>query len=651
MRQLLLVVPFLLLASLMLAVPAGAETYTWILDSGSGYVNVPENWSPAVVPGNDSVNDYVYIEGPGELLIDADHLFAGRIYELYVGTDTCGGTVTQSGGTVTVRRFDIGRNLAGNTTSTYNLTGGVINEYTNSYNTFGGDGSHGVFNMSGGTEESPTSLNFLDGNQFRVGYGDGGSGVFTMSGHSTANLGKFMRLAYGTDVTGTMTMSGDSYAEIVQVGSDASYIGRGAGCTGLLNMSGNAEALFDPGGIFFIASSGSNSNRASGTVSLGGNASLTILGQVNVCHNDYNTGTINVTGSAEYSSGTVFIGVSGATSVAELNVSTGVELGATGGKFTTTGALAIGRDLSQGTVNLSETGTITVGTYVRFGDSGGTAILNLNGGTLECDEILTEDGDETKGTTNATLHFNGGVLKATGSNDNFIHAHETYTNQILNVKAGGAIIESNSFDVGIPVAMTEDANSPNGGLTKRGDGILTLGGANTYTGDTSVQAGGLSVTGSITSDVTVDAAAVLMGTGTIEGNVAMAAESELAPGASVGTLTVTGDLTVGGTLDIEYDSDAETIDLLAVSGTLDLDGATISFSDLGTGTLESTALIFATYGTLTGTPLPPVNVPMGYTVNYAYGGNNVALVAVPEPSVIALLLGLGLTLAALRFRR
>ena len=51
----------------------------------------------------------------------------------------------------------------------------------------------------------------------------------------------------------------------------------------------------------------------------------------------------------------------------------------------------------------------------------------------------------------------------------------------------------------------------------------------------------------------------------------------------------------------------------------------------------------------TSSPENVTGVPAGYEIEYAYNGDSIALV--PEPSTIALLLGLGLSLAALRFRR
>jgi autotransporter-associated beta strand protein len=80
----------------------------------------------------------------------------------------------------------------------------------------------------------------------------------------------------------------------------------------------------------------------------------------------------------------------------------------------------------------------------------------------------------------------------------------------------------------------------NVGLTKEGDGILVLGGANTYTGTTQVNAGTLAVNGSLTgSAVQVADGARLGGIGTISGAGTTFANGGIhSPGNSVGVQTV-----------------------------------------------------------------------------------------------------------------
>jgi autotransporter-associated beta strand protein len=120
----------------------------------------------------------------------------------------------------------------------------------------------------------------------------------------------------------------------------------------------------------------------------------------------------------------------------------------------------------------------------------------------------------------------------------------------------------------IPSAIRDGA----GGIKKNGNGILTLNGANTYTGTTIVNGGELRVGGSIAkSALTTVNGGVLSGTGSI--GAIRTAGGTLAPGASVGTLN-SGDVDFsGGTLLVQLAS-ASFADQLKVTGTAGLSADT-----------------------------------------------------------------------------
>ncbi|CAN0427051.1 unnamed protein product, partial [Hapterophycus canaliculatus] len=132
-----------------------------------------------------------------------------------------------------------------------------------------------------------------------------------------------------------------------------------------------------------------------------------------------------------------------------------------------------------------------------------------------------------------------------------------------------------------------------GALIKEGTGTLALSGENTYSGDTTVAVGTLSVistTGSAigTGNVTVGTGATLVGDGTLTGSVTANDGGYVMPGTGPEILTTGGlSLNAGSTLAIEIASTAGPgvaigHDQLAVVGTVDLTGAILELTDTHT---------------------------------------------------------------------
>src|SRR4029078_2320675 len=105
-----------------------------------------------------------------------------------------------------------------------------------------------------------------------------------------------------------------------------------------------------------------------------------------------------------------------------------------------------------------------------------------------------------------------------------------------------------------------------------GTGVLSLDGANSYSGPTTVNAGVLSVNGSIAnSSVLVNTGGTLGGTGTV-GPTTIANGGTLAPRHSIGTINVNGALTLNSGSAYLVEVSPSSSDKTVVSGTASLAG-------------------------------------------------------------------------------
>jgi fibronectin-binding autotransporter adhesin len=246
--------------------------------------------------------------------------------------------------------------------------------------------------------------------------------------------------------------------------------------------------------------------------------------------------------------------------------------------------ISIGPVGTPGTSNIMPNGPGT-GNLILIGGSSAAATFDLNGTTQNINGLSATTGTLTNAIVQSSV--SGGLL-VVGNNN-------------ANATFGGVLQDGGG----------------NLSLTKVGTGRQTLGGANTYSGTTTINNGILSITGSLNGSGAVNiSGGTLSGTGAVTGAVTLASGA-IDPGptgpGSVGTLILNGGLAVNGG-DLNFDLGSPN-DLLMVNGS-GVDFATASSLTPSSGTPGSTYTIIS--GSMSGTAIPSLVEPTTARVSYTY---------------------------------
>ncbi|MFJ2356939.1 autotransporter domain-containing protein [Pseudomonas fluorescens] len=155
------------------------------------------------------------------------------------------------------------------------------------------------------------------------------------------------------------------------------------------------------------------------------------------------------------------------------------------------------------------------------------------------------------------------------------------------IAAGASQQDQTDYAVGMARDAAAATRVYQGSLIKSGAGRLLLTGDNTFRGPTTVNGGLLSVNGSLASAVTVNDSGTLGGSGRI-GALLANSGGRVAPGNSIGTLNVAGDVTfaAGSTYAVELSPTSS--DRIVAGGVASINGATVSLSLENSPTLLST---------------------------------------------------------------
>ncbi|MBK1826740.1 beta strand repeat-containing protein [Haloferula rosea] len=362
----------------------------------------------------------------------------------------------------------------------------------------------------------------------------------------------------------------------------------------------------------------------------------------------------------------------------------------TGGSANLTGMgnfIAFGSAGDERNINIDGTGEIILGQQIagRYSiTKDGSNTLRLTNGSNSYNQGTTLNGgvlivEDDSALGFGTLTINGGTFAA--DNTTVELANNVVVNADFTTGGFGSRTEFNGdVDLGgdtraITLESTTGFNGviSNGGVEIIGDSAsrtVTFTGENTYSGPTIVTSGTLVVDGSIeNSTISVSAGATLGGSGTV-GDVTIATGAFHNPGNSPGIMG-TGDYNLSGSVIIEVIGSTPGVgghDQIDVTGTVDITGGTL-VDQFTAGSFVNGDMLFilvndgtdAITGTFTGlaqgdtvTNYDGLDWVISYNADSAgstfTGGNDIALMAVPEPSISVLFGSLGV-LAILRRRR
>ncbi len=440
------------------------------------------------------------------------------------------GTLTLNGGTITAS--GAARTLSNPVTVGGNFTVGGTNALT-----FSGSANLGsaTWSISAANTATTTLSGIVSGTGGLTKDGSGtlqlsGSSANTYSGVTTVDSGTLLlaKSAGVNAIGGSLTVgdgTGGAGADIVRL-SAADQIATTAvtvSASGLLDLNGFNETIGS-----LSASAGAQVGLGAGTLTVGDSTSTTYPGSISGTGSvvKAGSGTLTLTGASTFSgASTVSAGV--------LNIQNATALGGTGAVSVSSGAaleLPSGITISGQSLTLNGSGI-----------SGNGALRNVSGNNTWTGAV-TLGSASTVQSDSGTLTISGGVSGG----------------QTLTVEGAGNTTVSGVI-------------SGAGALTKNDAGTVTLIGANTYSGNTTINAGTLNVG---------NAAA---GTGTLTLNGGTITASGAAQTLS-NPVTVGGNFTVGGT------------NALTLSGSANLGSATWSINAANAATTTLSGIVSGTGG-------------------------------------------------------
>jgi uncharacterized repeat protein (TIGR01451 family) len=430
----------------------------------------------------------------------------------------------------------------------------------------------GTMNVTGGT----ATLN-----------ANGSADAFTMTGGTLGGSGTLTLTNGGTWSGGTMSGSGKTTnpaTKSLGISAPVTLTGRTLQNDGTLNVSGATVA-----GSGTIDNNGTINDAAGATISapMNNSGQVTTTALLSLAGNGSHNGTFTATGA-----GSVIDFSGGAQTISGTLAGTGT-FRFSGAAATVNGAWSgMTIDVAGGSVALNTSGTIPAltlsgGTLAGSGNLTVAGPSTWSGGTIGGGGALTFDAGATvamPGTSAATLSrplLNNGTIHFAAASSALVIDNVPVTNNgTLDIQSSQSILVT----AGTPPFVN------NGTLTKSGGaGVMQFAAPLSNTGLVQAGAGTLHFSGTydqsagttdVLSGATLQTATLSLAGGSLIGNGTVAGTVDshalVAPGASPGTLTITGDYVQAsdGTLDIQIGgtTPGTQYDRLVVSGNVTLAG-------------------------------------------------------------------------------
>src|SRR5210317_345595 len=567
----------------------GANDFTKV---GSSTLTLSGDNATASYTGRVIIDDGVVSVAADSNLGDPDTLDADRLI-LKGGTlsassnftlDTNRGiTLSTGGGTINVvsgRTLTYGGVIDGTSTFYKSCAGTLILSGTNT-NTGSTSITAGTLRVTGALDDTAVSVS--SGATYDV---DATDAVANISGEGTVDIASGVTLTVGSNNLSTTlsgVISGDG--NLIKVGTGRITLSGANDYTGSTTVSaGYLRAQHNTA----LGTTAGNTNVANGAtleliggITIGSGEDLTIIGD-GMSDGNYLGALRNVSGTNTYQ-GSITLSTSTSRIVSSdgtLNVSGNIINGSIDLIITGSGDTSISGVIGSGSGALSKRGS---GILTLSGTNTYTGITTISAGTLSISadaglgSISSFDADR--------LTFNGGTLLIT-------ETITLNTNRGITLSTdGGTIHVANTKTVTYDGVITGSTT-----FTKDGNGILDLGGTNTYTGATTISDGELNVTGSLDATALTVSSGATYDSDTTDtiGSIAGAGNIEIATGT---TLTVGGDntdTTFSGVISQDGNLTKEG------SGTLTLTGTNTNTGDL---TVDAGGLVLDQAGTDTGTVL------------------------------------------------